>query len=66
VNEREELCVVFTTNLNNHRLLFGAEMDGVKSTAEINSCSELAGAEFIELKTTRQIETGRQYHNFKR
>lgn len=66
MNEREEFCVVFRTKLNNHHLLFGAEMDGVKSRTEINSCSELADAEFVELKTSRQIETGRQNHNFKR
>lgn len=66
VNERGELCVVFSTKLNNNHLLFGAEMDGVKSTTEIKNGSELAGAEFIELKTSRQIETGRQHFNFKR
>lgn len=66
VNELEELCVMFRTKLSNHHLLFGAEMDGVKSMTRINSCSELAEAEFIELKTSRQIETARQNHNFKR
>jgi len=66
VNEQEELCVVFRTKLNNHRLVFGAEMDGVRSMTEISNCSELAEAEFIELKTSRQIETARQNHNFKR
>jgi RAT1-interacting protein len=66
VNESEELCVMFRTKLSNHHLLFGAEMDGVKSTTEINNCSELAKAEFIELKTSRQIETARQNQNFKR
>lgn len=66
VNERKELCVMFRTKLNNHCLLFGAEMDGVESTSVINSCSELAGAKFIELKTSRHIETARQNQNFKR
>lgn len=66
VNELEELCVMFRTKLNNHHLLFGAEMDGVKSTTGINNCSELAKAEFIELKTSRQIETARQNHTFRR
>lgn len=66
VNEREEFCVVFRTKLNNHYLLFGAEVDGVKSKTQINNCSELAGAEFVELKTSRHIETVRQHHNFKR
>lgn len=66
VNEQKELCVVFRAKLNNHRLLFGAEMDGVKSTSVINSCSELAEAQFIELKTSRSIETARQNQNFKR
>ncbi|XP_069672156.1 decapping and exoribonuclease protein-like isoform X4 [Periplaneta americana] len=66
VNEREELCVMFRTKLNSHRLLFGAEMDGVNSKTAINSCAELAQAEFIELKTSRQIETRRQDDNFRR
>jgi RAT1-interacting protein len=66
VNEQEELCVVFRAKLNNHRLLLGAEVDGVKSTSVINSCSELAEAKFIELKTSRHIETARQNQNFKR
>jgi RAT1-interacting protein len=66
VNERKELCVVFRAKLNNHCLLFGAEMDGVKSTSVVNSCSELAEAQFIELKTSRCIETARQNQNFKR
>jgi hypothetical protein len=57
---------MFRTKLNNHCLLFGAEMDGVESTSVINSCSELAGAKFIELKTSRHIETARQNQNFKR
>jgi RAT1-interacting protein len=66
VNESEELCVMFRTKLSNHHLLFGAEMDGVKSMTAISNYSELAEAEFIELKTSRQIETARQNHNFKR
>jgi hypothetical protein len=66
VNEQEELCVIFRTKLSNHRLLFGAEMDGVMSMTAINDCSDLAKAQFIELKTNRQIETVRQGHNFRR
>jgi len=66
VNEREELCVMFRAKLNNHCLLFGAEMDGVISTSVIKTCSELAKAQFIELKTSRRIETARQNQNFKR
>lgn len=66
VNERTELCVMFRAKLNNHCLLFGAEMDGIKSTSMIKSCLELAEAKFIELKTSRCIETARQNQNFKR
>jgi RAT1-interacting protein len=66
VNEREELCVMFRAQLNNHSLLFGAEMDGVNSTSMIDSCSQLAEAKFIELKTSRHIETPQQDRNFRR
>jgi RAT1-interacting protein len=66
VNEQEELCAIFRTKLSNHRLLFGAEMDGVMSTTAINDCYDLAKAEFVELKTSRQIETARQDRNFRR
>jgi hypothetical protein len=66
VNEQTELCVLFRAKLNSHCLLFGAEMDGIKSKSVINSCSKLAEAHFIELKTSRHIETARQHQNFKR
>ncbi|PSN38528.1 Decapping and exoribonuclease protein [Blattella germanica] len=66
VNEREELCLIFTTKLNGMSLLFGAEMDGVLSHTKISDVSGLAQAKFVELKTSRQIESHKQFNNFKR
>lgn len=55
VNESEEFCCMFSSKLEECRLLFGAEMDGIESentidieTADLNSLS------FVELKVNRR------------
>lgn len=35
VNENEEFCVVFSTKLNNKKILYGAEIDGVISNRQL-------------------------------
>lgn len=59
----EEFNVVFTSKLNNHNILYGAEMDGFMSQTEISTLEDLRKAEFVELKTSRIIETRKQYRN---
>lgn len=67
VNENEELCVIFTSKLNERRLLFGAEIDGVLNCDhEIRGCEDLAQSRLVELKTNRQIDNPSQYNSFQR
>ncbi|XP_052737317.1 decapping nuclease DXO homolog [Bicyclus anynana] len=78
VDETEEFSLVFTTHLNNHKIVYGAEMDGIRCdkspvppfpNAERNPdkiIEYLSSNEFIELKTNRHIEFSRQEINFKR
>lgn len=77
VDETEEFSLVFTTHLNNHRIVYGAEMDGIrcdkKSVTPLPDSKEdvqniinyLASYDFIELKTNRHFDSFRQEENFK-
>nr|XP_034841214.1 decapping and exoribonuclease protein-like isoform X2 [Maniola hyperantus] len=78
VDETEEFSLVFTTHLNHHKIVYGAEMDGIRCDkrpvsalpdAEANPdniVQYLSSNEFIELKTSRHIESSRQEINFRR
>ncbi|XP_045455022.1 decapping and exoribonuclease protein-like [Melitaea cinxia] len=77
VDETEEFSLVFATNLNRHKIIYGAEMDGIRcdkmpvSPVPQSNNPEaiiqyLSSKEFIELKTNRHIEFSRQEKNFKR
>ncbi|XP_038209379.1 decapping and exoribonuclease protein-like [Zerene cesonia] len=77
VDETEEFSLVFTTNLKNHKIVYGAEMDGIrcdnKKIDTINICEEpdhiikyLLDKKFVELKTNRHIEFANQDRNFRR
>ncbi|XP_067007859.1 decapping and exoribonuclease protein [Anabrus simplex] len=61
---KPEFCVVFRGKLDSHRILFGAEMDGIVNKTEVKNLEELQKAEFVELKTSRVIQHERQYENF--
>lgn len=76
VDENEEFSLVFKTQLNKHTIVFGAEMDGIrcektritKPPTELGPegiVQYLASKEFIELKTNRHIENGKQENNFR-
>ncbi|XP_026727388.1 decapping and exoribonuclease protein-like [Trichoplusia ni] len=77
VDENEEFSLVFKTQLNKHTIVFGAEMDGIrcdktritKPPTELGPegiIQYLANKEFIELKTNRHIENGKQENSFRR
>ncbi|XP_075982498.1 decapping and exoribonuclease protein-like [Anticarsia gemmatalis] len=77
VDENEEFSLVFTTHLNNHTIVYGAEMDGIRcdkgpvSKPPIEDGPDalvdyFATKEFVELKTNRHIEHPRQETSFRR
>ncbi|XP_072935973.1 decapping and exoribonuclease protein-like [Epargyreus clarus] len=76
VDETKEFSLIFKTNLNEHTILYGAEMDGIRCDTPINPppSSEagvdeivkyLSTKEFIELKTNRHIEFSNQERSFR-
>ncbi|KAL0895670.1 hypothetical protein ABMA27_011749 [Loxostege sticticalis] len=78
VDETKEFSLVLTTNLNQHTIVYGAEMDGIrcdKSSGPPAPDAErgaeeiinyLSDKEFVELKTNRHIQFARQETSFKR
>ncbi|XP_075228083.1 decapping and exoribonuclease protein-like [Lycorma delicatula] len=69
LNENEELCCVFERRIGGHRIVYGAEMDGVVSDKilSVDGLEEsLSKVQFIELKTSRIIERFNQDRNFRR
>lgn len=65
-NQNEEFCVMFKSKLNSHRIMFGAEMDGVDSCVPVMSLDDLQKVEFVELKTCRKLQHLKQTENFKK
>lgn len=51
----EEFCVMFNSRLNEKRILFGAEMDGVASDKLLSKETLTKEAKFVEVKTHRHI-----------
>lgn len=65
VNEKEEYCIVLKGRLNNHTLLFSAEVDGKDPAYLKKSDNDPTSTEsYIELKTSRIITSDRQNRNF--
>ncbi|CAG9782983.1 unnamed protein product [Diatraea saccharalis] len=77
VDETKEFSLVFTTNLNQHTIVYGAEMDGIRcDKAPVTTVPTgenpdrivqyLSDKEFVELKTNRHIQFAKQETNFRR
>ncbi|XP_063393127.1 decapping and exoribonuclease protein-like [Cydia fagiglandana] len=78
VDETEEFSLVFKTHLNQHSIVYGAEMDGIccdrgriapPPTTELGVdaiVQYLSTKEFVELKTSKQMEHPRQEASFRR
>uniref|UniRef100_A0A8W7Q483 Decapping nuclease n=1 Tax=Anopheles coluzzii TaxID=1518534 RepID=A0A8W7Q483_ANOCL len=66
----EEFCAMFDTTLAGHRLLYGAEMDGIVTDRPLDrervSVDELRRCEFVEVKVKRRETAQRQVDNFYR
>lgn len=77
VDETKEFSLVLTSSLNQHTIVYGAEMDGIRCDkssvppapdAERGAeeiISYLSDKEFVELKTNRHIQFARQETSFK-
>lgn len=69
VIESEEMCCVFKSKLNGHRIIYAAEMDGIMNNESVNPDTDwhcLNSVSFIELKTNRIIDHYRQDTNFRK
>ncbi|XP_053685218.1 decapping nuclease DXO homolog [Sabethes cyaneus] len=68
VVESEEFCCLFSTTLENKRILYGAEMDGIFSQTPINrdqiDATLLNRLQFVEVKVKRRESNQRQADNF--
>uniref|UniRef100_A0A182R3J9 Decapping nuclease n=1 Tax=Anopheles funestus TaxID=62324 RepID=A0A182R3J9_ANOFN len=67
----EEFCSMFDTTVAGHRVLYGAEMDGIVASnqpldRERLRLEELRRCEFVEVKVKRKETTQRQVDNFHR
>ncbi|CAG5017796.1 unnamed protein product [Parnassius apollo] len=77
VDENKEFSLVFKSHLNNHNIVYGAEMDGIRcDRSPVESPPDLkfgyetilkylSNKEFIEVKTNRHIEFSNQERNFR-
>lgn len=69
LNTEEEMCCVFNRMLGDHRLIYGAEMDGIESDHVLDVEKDkgiLSKTEFFELKTSRSITSHRGDITFRR
>ncbi|CAL1277924.1 unnamed protein product [Larinioides sclopetarius] len=65
VNEKEEYCIVLKGRLNNHTLLYSAEVDGKDTSNNIHADGDPQSTQcYTELKTSRIITAQRQHINF--
>lgn len=63
VNESEEFCCMLETKLNDIKLMYGAEMDGLIHNEKISSPDDLNKFKFVELKTNRHVANRYQLNN---
>lgn len=67
VIESEEFCCMFETLLDNIRIFYGAEMDGIESKEKLDlSTVDWNALNFIELKVKMKAMNQRQIENFYR
>ena len=61
-----DLCFVYRTRLNEHSLVYGAEMDCFESIVKLDEPLDSNLFESVELKTCKHIENERHRNSFKR
>lgn len=64
INENEEYCCVVRSRLENHSLVYGAEVDGADPEKYKNPHSDLSA--FVELKTSKELNTDRDLRSLYR
>jgi len=65
-NWSEEFCCLFRTRIGKVSVVYGAEMDAYQSDKIIKPEEPLLPEKFLELKTSRIIETDNQNRNFRK
>lgn len=67
VIESEEFCIMFRTEIDGKRILYGAEIDGVLSDGtEVSSIEHLRKSTLTEVKVKRREQNANQLRNFYR
>ena len=66
VNENEEFCCLFRTRVNGVSVVYGAEMDAYQTGHRLREEEKLDPDKFLEMKTSRELESDRQERNFRR
>lgn len=66
VNENEEFCCLFRTRVGGVSVVYGAEMDAYQASRPLEDVDKLCTEKFVEMKTSREMESERQERNFKR
>ncbi|XP_063697940.1 decapping nuclease DXO homolog [Culicoides brevitarsis] len=64
VKEAEEFCLMYQATLNGHKMLYGAEMDGVDTKNEVKNLKDLQNVKQVELKVKREEQKYYQKQNF--
>jgi RAT1-interacting protein len=64
VIESEELCMMFGTEIDGKRILYGAEVDGVISNEEVKTIDDLRKCPLAEVKVKRREANDYQLKNF--
>lgn len=64
VIEPEEFCIMFSTEIDGKKILYGAEMDGVISKVPLKSVDDLRKVSMVEVKVKRRETSERQLTNF--
>lgn len=68
VLEAEEFCVMFSSEVDGKKLLYGAETDGVIANDPVKNLDELRKYQLVEVKVKRRESNERQlttFHRFK-
>jgi len=66
VNENEEFCCLFRTRVGGVSMVYGAEMDAYQATTKQEKKDNIKPDKFVEMKTSREMDTERQERNFRR
>jgi RAT1-interacting protein len=66
VNENEEFCCMFRSRVGGLSLVYGAEMDAYTGGSAVPPGDPLSPDRFVEMKTSREVETDKQARTFRR